>query len=148
MFELKPEDVVARDDVTAAAGTLAERLDVLRDMGLHDESLRRAVARSADALSGALDELLRCRRDAGDLPDAGQREAAQAGAVGLRVRSLFSEDSEAQIVAADLLEHCEDLLAKIDRARDFSGGNAAVGGAMASVRKATEQARRAFQALC
>jgi hypothetical protein len=148
MFELKPEHIVVRDEVTAAAGTLAERLDVLHELHLHDDRLQRTVARATEVLAGALDRLLECRRADGDLPDAGQREAAQIGAVGLRMKTLFSEDTEAHVVAADLIEHCDDLLAKVDRARAFAGASAAVDDAMAVMREAAGQVRQAFQALC
>jgi hypothetical protein len=64
------------------------------------------------------------------------------------MKTLFSEDTEAHVVAADLIEHCDDLLAKVDRARAFAGASAAVDDAMAVMREAAGQVRQAFQALC
>lgn len=144
MFELKPEHTVAKDEVTAAAGALEERLAVLSELNLADEALATAIERSRKRLSAALDPLLQRRRGAGELPDAGQREKAQLGAVGLRVKSLFSEDSEAHVVAASLLEDCDELLAKIAEAEAFAGHDTALDQAMAGLKDATEHVRGRF----
>ena len=54
----------------------------------------------------------------------------------------------AHVVAASLLDHCDDLLAKIDRAQAFEGDNAAVDAAMAAMREAAGRVRWTFHVLC
>lgn len=147
MIELKSEPTVARDEVTSAAGALKERLNVLSELNFEDQALTRAVGEARNALASALEALLECRRRAGELPDAGQREKAQFGAVGLRVKTLFSEDTEAQVVAESLLEHCDDLLVKVAAAQRFAGEHPALDRALEDLESAAGQARSAFRAL-
>lgn len=145
MFELKQEPEIARDKVTAAAGRLQAEIAALLDIGLEDSSLERSLQAARKSIGDALEALLARRRERDERPDTGLQERAQFEAVGLSVKSRFSGDSEAHVIAESLLPGIDTLLDRIGKAREFTGGDQELDRAIERLGTAVRDVRGAFE---
>lgn len=140
LFELEPEHVIARNEVTAAAGALDQRLTTLCELGLDDATFARCLQRVHARLSTVLETLLQERRQAGEIPATGERERAQIGAAGLRLRSAVNPQSGTRVIAESLLGDVDELCEKITKARAFVHPRPDLDRAMDELERAAEHA--------
>jgi hypothetical protein len=112
---LKSAEESALDDVTARATELLELWRSL-ERDEHFDSLRMRGGQDLKRLEDNVDRLFEARRARGQLPQMGNVERAQIGAVTARIESLMTGSSGDLPAIEKLRAACTELLAAIDAA--------------------------------
>ncbi|AGA90868.1 hypothetical protein Thimo_2117 [Thioflavicoccus mobilis 8321] len=137
---IKSEKTVALDEVARRAAELLEVYGTLVDH-LPEELPTGQLAHHRVELADALERLTTARRQDGELPVAGDLEHAQWKSLGVRLRALLAEGSEATALARETLAECEALGERIAVARQFDLSPAIADALQTMTERLAKQAR-------